>query len=450
MKLKLTMKERLYIGMMVFGLFFGAGNLIFPIQIGQEAGANVLLANMGFLVTGIGLPFLGIVAFGTSDSESLMDLGNRVGPRYAKILTTILYLIIGPLFALPRLATTSFEVGFAPFVKSDYQIISLLAFTLIFFSVVWFFSRKPSRILDYIGKFLTPLFLILLAIILLFAFLKPMGSITHASIQGGYQNHAFLTGFTAGYNTLDALAALAFGTIIVDSMKSLGIKQPKYIALELSKAGMIGIVIMGVLYTLLSLTGTMSLGEFSVNANGGITLAQISHYYLGNFGSFLLAIIVLIACVKTAIGLSTAFAKTFDLLYPKVNYVTFVVIALTSSFIISNFGLTRLIAISIPVLMFIYPLAMTLILMSLGAHIFDRRPVIYRTVTLFTLVASSIDCINALPKTFIQRYPILMNILSFADHYLPLFRLGLSWVPFACLGLLVGLIISHYQLKKDA
>ncbi|MGY3766337.1 branched-chain amino acid transport system II carrier protein [Vagococcus vulneris] len=442
MKQKLQFKEQLYIGMMVFGLFFGAGNLIFPIQMGQEAGADIWLANVGLLTTGIGLPFLGIIAFGISDSGSLMDLGSKIGRKYARILTTVLYLIIGPLFAMPRLASTSFEIGIAPFIdESNYQI-SLLLFTLFFFVFVWFFSRKPSKVLDYIGKWLTPLFLILLAIIIVLAFVKPMGTISEAKSLSIYQNHSFLEGFKIGYNTLDAIAALAFGTIIIESVKSLGIVKPKYVALEVSKAGLIGIFIMGVIYTLLSLMGAMSLGELPINTNGGITLAQIANHYLGNFGGVLLAAIVLIACVKTSIGLSTSFSTTFTDMYPRFNYLTYVTVSLIIALIIANVGLTRIIAISVPVLMFIYPLAITLILMSLFPKFFENNRIVCLSVTAMTLIASVIDTINVLPETIIRSHAGLLLIISVAERYIPLFTLGLSWVPCALTGFIIGLILK--------
>lgn len=208
---KLKISDYLLIGSMLFGLFFGAGNLIFPVHMGQEAGAAIFQANLGFLVTGIGLPFLGIIAVGLSQSSGLFDMASRINRRYAYIFTTLLYLVIGPFFALPRLATTSFEVGLSPFLSAGAQKPLLALFSLLFFTAAWFFSRKPSKILDYIGKFLNPLFLILLGLLLVVAFSGPMGGVSHAKVGTAYQTSPFIAGFTQGYNTLDALAALASG-----------------------------------------------------------------------------------------------------------------------------------------------------------------------------------------------------------------------------------------------
>lgn len=442
MEKKLTFKQRTYIGSMIFGLFFGAGNLIFPIQMGQEAGANIFWANLGFLITGIGLPFLGIIAFGLSNSRDLIELASRVGDKYAKLLTTTLFLVIGPLFAMPRLATTSFEIALKPFVASNRVIVLQGFFSIVFFLLVWFFSRKPSKILDYIGKFLTPIFLILLSIILLLGFLNPLGSVSEGTIQPAYQQAALLRGFTNGYNTLDALAALAFGMIVVESIKGMDVLNPKSIAKETTKSGFMGIVLMGIIYTLLSYLGAMSLGEFSVNQNGGITLAQIANYYLGTFGSVLLAFIVIIACLKTAIGLATAFGRTFSELYVSKSYLIYVTGCIILATLVANVGLTTIIKISIPVLMFIYPLAMTLILMGMFSFVLDKCPVIYKTVTYLTLIAASLDALNAMPG-IIKGQSAIAFILEQSSRFIPLFDMGLGWVMFSIIGVILGYMIHR-------
>ena len=215
MKNKLTLKENIFIGSMLFGLFFGAGNIIFPIHLGQTAGSNVFIANLGFLITAIGLPFLGIIAIGMSKTNGIFEITSRVSKTYAYIFTIGLYLVIGPFFALPRLATTSFEIAFSPFISPDVAKIYLPIFSIIFFLLAWFFARKPSKILDYIGKFLNPVFLVLLGIVVVLAFIHPLGGLTNAPVSADYDKSPLLKGFIDGYNTLDALASLAFGIIIV-------------------------------------------------------------------------------------------------------------------------------------------------------------------------------------------------------------------------------------------
>src|SRR5699024_7584942 len=339
MKTKLTIKENIFIGSMLFGLFFGAGNLIFPLHLGQLAGSNVFTANLGFLITAIGLPFLGIVAIGISKTSGIFEISSRVSVIYAYIFTIALYLVIGPFFALPRLATTSFEIAFSPFISSSSSTLYLSIFSILFFAIAWFFARKPSKILDYIGKFLNPIFLVLLGIVILLAFINPMGGISEAPIDPKYDKSSLLSGFIDGYNTLDALASLAFGVIIVSTIKKLGITSPNGIAKETIKSGTISIVLMGVIYSLLAFMGTMSLGHFKISENGGIALAQIAQYYLGNYGIIILGLIIIVACLKTAIGLITAFSETFVDLFPKQNYLVLATVVSIMSCVFANVGL---------------------------------------------------------------------------------------------------------------
>lgn len=443
---KLTFKESMFIGSMLFGLFFGAGNLIFPVHMGQESGSAVFWANLGFLVTGIGLPFLGVIAIGVSKTSGVYELAERIGKKYALVFTVLLYLVIGPFFALPRLATTSFEIGLAPFIQAKQQHVFLVIFSILFFFTAWWLSRRPTKILDYVGKFLNPAFLILLGILLVLAFIHPLGAIDQATVQPSYQEHAFFTGFTQGYNTLDALAALAFGILIVTTIRNMGVTKPSEIAKDTIKSGAISIVLMGIIYTLLAYVGTMSLGGFALSSNGGIALAQIADHYLGTYGSILLALIVILACLKTGIGLITAFAETFTDLFPKRNYIVFVILASALACLVATVGLTNIIQISLPVLMFIYPLAMTLILLVLVGPLFKQRPAVYRMTTYFTLIASILDGLNACPDG-IKQTSFVKTLLDFATNYLPFFKLGMGWIVPALIGLVIGLIWS--MVKKE-
>ena len=443
---KLTFKESMFIGSMLFGLFFGAGNLIFPVHMGQESGSAVFWANLGFLVTGIGLPFLGVIAIGVSKTSGVYELAERIGKKYALVFTVLLYLVIGPFFALPRLATTSFEIGLAPFIQAKQQHVFLVIFSILFFFTAWWLSRRPTKILDYVVKFLNPAFLILLGILLVLAFIHPLGAIDQATVQPSYQEHAFFTGFTQGYNTLDALAALAFGILIVTTIRNMGVTKPSEIAKDTIKSGAISIVLMGIIYTLLAYVGTMSLGGFALSSNGGIALAQIADHYLGTYGSILLALIVILACLKTGIGLITAFAETFTDLFPKRNYIVFVTLASALACLVATVGLTNIIQISLPVLMFIYPLAMTLILLVLVGPLFKQRPAVYRMTTYFTLIASILDGLNACPDG-IKQTSFVKTLLDFATNYLPFFKLGMGWIVPALIGLVIGLIWS--MVKKE-
>lgn len=445
---RLSLSSYIFIGSMLFGLFFGAGNLIFPVHMGQEAGSQMFPAMLGFLITGIGLPFLGVVAIGMSRSEGLFDLASRVHPVFGVCMTVLLYLTIGPFFALPRTGTVSYEIGIAPFLDSSHQKLGLLIFTVVFFAIALFFSMKPTKILIWVGKILNPLFLLFLAILIGIAILKPMGLISESAVHLNYQTTPFIKGFTEGYNTMDALASLAFGIIVVQTIKGLGVNNPRNIAIDTIKAGTVSLILMAIIYGSLVYIGATSVGVFPISENGGIALAQIAQHYFGSFGSILLAIIVTVACLKTAIGLITACSETFSEMFPKsFGYKTYVVIFTVLACFVANLGLTAIISLSIPVLMFLYPLAIALIFLGLLSPLFKNRQVVYVTTMIFTLFVSVADGLNALPDN-VKSSPISKGILGFYSHYLPLFDIGMGWVFPAIIGLALGWLISLFQKQE--
>lgn len=227
MREKFDFKSNVLIGSLLFGLFFGAGNLIFPVQMGQLAGRNTLQATIGFLITGVGLPLLGVVASAISQSESLFDMARPVNRIYSILFTCALYLTIGPLFAIPRTATVSFEVGLNPFIGEEYARIGLLIFSFIFFIVTLYYSLRPGRILDWIGKYLTTIFLVLISILIMATLIKPMGQVSEFAAQKDYIDKPLFTGLLEGYHTMDALASLAFAIVIITNIEKLGVKSPK-------------------------------------------------------------------------------------------------------------------------------------------------------------------------------------------------------------------------------
>lgn len=198
----------------------------------------------------------------------------------------------------------------------------------------------------------------------------------------------------------------------------MGVTKPATIAIDTVKSGSISILLMGIIYTLLAYMGTMSLGKFPISENGGVALAQIANHYLGRTGSFLLALIVITACLKTAIGLITAFAETFVELFPRRSYQLFIAVASILPGIFANVGLTKIIEFSTPVLMFIYPLAMTLILLALLSPLFGHHQIVYQMTTAFTLIASILDGLNASPA-LIKETSFVQFLLSAAENYLP-------------------------------
>lgn len=444
---KLSLSSYVLVGSMLFGMFFGAGNLIFPVHLGQAAGSQLAPATLGFLITGIGLPFLGIVAMGISGSQGLADLTSRVHPAYAKFVTVLLYLTIGPAFALPRTATVSYQIGLAPYIGDGSQTIALAAFTLLFFLVALAFALKPSKILVWIGKILNPLFLVFLALLIFTAFYAPMGGISNVAVQPEYASHAFFKGFTEGYNTMDALASLAFGIIVVRTLRDLGVKTPSSIAWGTVKAGFVSVLLMGVIYSCLAYIGTTSIGQFALSANGGIALAQVASYYFGSFGAVLLALIVTLACLKTAVGLITACSETFVELFPgTINYHRYAVIFTVVSFFVGNVGLTQIIALAVPILMFLYPLAITIILLAFLSPLFHDRQAVYASTTAFTLVAAIGDMFNSLPAA-VQGTAAVQDVLA-VYHNLPFFAIGMGWIVPAVLGFALGCLYSALHRQQ--
>ncbi len=447
MKEKLDFHSNLLIGSLLFGLFFGAGNLIFPVQMGQLAGNNTQQATIGFLVTGVGLPVLGVIAAALSQSESLYDIAKPISRNYSVLFTCMLYMTIGPLFAIPRTATVAFEVGLNPFISEEYTQIGLFVFSLIFFVVTLYFSLRPGRILDWVGKYLTPVFMVLLSILLIATYIKPMGQVTQYAAQGSYIDKPLFTGLLDGYNTMDALASLAFAIVIISNIEKLGVKNPKRKAIEICKSGLVCIVAMSVIYASLAYMGATSLGSVSRADNGGKIMSMVSEHYFGFIGKLLLAAIVTVACLKTAIGLITSCAQMFNEMFPKsVSYNKYAVIFTLFSLIIANFGLNRIIQLSIPVLMFLYPLAITLIILSLLAPIFKKQRDIYRWTIILVMIAAFFDFCNALPEA-IKGTAIMKRIVNFAHMYLPGFDYGFGWIIPALTGFIIGIVIWIVRRK---
>ena len=450
MKEKLKFNQNLLVGSLLFGLFFGAGNLIFPVQMGQEAGNHAFIATIGFLITGVGLPIAGIAASAISKSENLLDIARPVSRRYAKIFTCLLYLTIGPLFAIPRTATVAFEVGIHPFISNEYLKLGLFIFSLIFFIFTIYFSLKPGKILDCIGKYLTPIFLILLSVLLIAAFVNPMGQASQYAARGKYISQPLFAGLIDGYNTMDALASLAFAIVIISNVRKLGIKNSNLIAFETCKSSLVSVFLMAIIYGSLAYMGATSLGSISRADNGGSILSMASNHYFGFVGKVLLAAIVGIACVKTAIGLITSCSEMFSEMFPKsVSYKKYAVLFTVCSFVIANFGLDEIINLSLPVLMFLYPLAITLIVLSLLTPFIHKQRDIYRWTTGLTIIAAFFDFCKALPEP-IEKNIAITQIVNFAHSYLPGFDYGFGWIVPAFCGFFIGAIIWRINRKKQS
>ena len=438
--MKLGKKDLFVVSVMLFALFFGAGNLVFPASMGQLAGSRVLTTSAGLLVTGVGLPLLGVAALGISRCDGLAALTRRVGKNYSLFFTCLLYLTIGPFFAIPRCATVPFEVGVAPALGGGGGQGALALFSLVFFGAVLWFSLRPGKILTWVGKVLNPLFLVCLAVLVVTALVRPMGPLDAAAPEGAFAQSAFVGGFLEGYNTMDALAGLAFGIVVVQVIRGLGVTEPGAVAVNTVAAGCLGCGLMGVIYLAVAVVGAESRGLYPAASNGGEALLTIARHYFGAFGAVILAVTVTFACVKTAVGLITSCSQTFCELFPRgPSYRVWAVGFCLFSFGAANFGLETILAWATPVLMFLYPLAITLILLSLAGGLFGNDRRVYLSVTAFTLPAAVLDLLKALPAGAQAALP-LGGLLDAAGRWLPFYSLGLGWVCPALAGLAVGLV----------
>ena len=438
---KLTMRQLLAVASMLFGMFFGAGNLIFPASMGQLAGSSVWLASAGLLITGVGLPLLGVAALGVSRADGLLELSSRVGRRYGLFFTCVLYLTIGPLFAIPRCATVSYTVGVQQLLPWADQRLALALFSLVFFGAVLFFSLRPGELLTWIGKVLNPLFLCFLAVLVVRALVSPLGAVSAAAPMGAYETDAFAAGFLEGYNTMDALAGLAFGIIVVDAIRRLGVTEPGQVAKSTVGAGVFSALLMGLIYVLVAVMAAQSRGLFEPAANGGEALAQIAQHYFGSAGALILAATVTVACLKTAVGLVTSCGETFVQMFPRgPRYPVWAVGFCLFSFAIANLGLDAILAWTAPVLMFLYPLSIVLILLTLFGRLFGNHRTVLAWTVGFTIPAAVLDLVCALPKG--SAAARLLAPVAGLARWLPLADKGFGWVTPALAGLLIGLALA--------
>lgn len=417
------------IGLMLFALFFGAGNLIFPPMLGQSAGMNIWIANAGFLVTGVGLPLLGVLAFGFSGKDDLQSLASRVHPVFGIVFTIVLYLAIGPLFAIPRTGNVSFEIGVKPFLSENSGPVPLLIFTIIFFSITCLFSLNPAKIVEIVGKILTPIKLTFIGILVVVAIIHPIGDF-QAPVKS-YTIQPFFNGIKEGYLTMDTLASFVFGIIIINAIKEKGAKTKKQILIVCGKAAAIAAFILATIYTALSYMGASSVEKLGLLDNGATVLAKVSDYYFGTYGGVLLGVMITIACLTTSIGLVSSCSSFFHKLFPKVPYKTIAISLSIFSAIVANVGLTQLIAISVPVLTAIYPLAIVLIFLTFFHSLFSGRAEVYQGSLLFTFIISFFDGLNGVGIH-------LSSINNFFNAILPMYEVGLGWIIPAIVGGFLG------------
>jgi len=439
---KLTLRQKILVAGTLFGMFFGAGNLIFPVHLGQMAGRNALPAIIGFIITAVGIPILGVAAIGITHSDGLQTLSGKVGKGYGIFFTCLLYLTIGPLFAIPRCATVSFTTGITPLLGADSpERLYLLLFSAVFFAFVLFFSLRPGKITVWIGKIINPLFLFFFAVLMLAALLAPGAAVSAVEPVEAYRSDAFFPALIEGYGTMDAIASLAFGIVVIDVIRRMGVDNDDAIAEDVLSSGLLTGALMALIYVVSIVVGAQSRGLFELSENGGIALTQIAGHYLGGVGLFILAFTITFACLKTSIGLVTACAETFSkMTNGKISYRSWAILFTVFSFAVSNIGLSAIIEYSIPMLMLIYPPAIALILLAFLGKFFAHDRTVYIATMIGTWAAAIFDCMKTLPAP-VQTALHLDTPIAFAAAHLPLFDKNLGWLLPAVIGFAASMAI---------
>lgn len=415
--MKLKKKQILLVSFMLFSLFFGAGNLIFPPFLGQNAGSQTPPAIAAFLITAVALPVLGVIV--VAKFGGLEKLARKVDPKFAMVFTILIYLSIGPGLGIPRAASLPFEMAVAPYLPEEANLsLFMLLFSLVFFLIAGWLALTPNKLVERIGKFLTPSLLCLI-LFLFFSFLS-RGTVDIAPAAESYSSTPLVKGFLEGYLTMDTIAALNFGLVIATTIKSLGIKEKKGVMKYTTMTGIFAGTILACIYLILAYMGMSSSGVFPIQENGAWTLRCIVHQLFGDTGAILLAAIFTLACLTTCVGLITSISQYFSTLTTKLSYRQWVLGIAGFSFIICNQGLNVILSISVPVLNAIYPISIMLIVLGLCDRWVQKIPHVY----LSTITAvGAISIIYSVEEAGVS-FGAVGNIL----HAIPLYSLGLGWV----------------------
>lgn len=430
---KMDSRKLLLVGLMIFSMFFGAGNLIFPPLLGQLSGTNTLVALGGFLISAVGLPILAIAV--VAKAGGLHILASHVHPKFAFAFTILIYLSIGPFLGIPRAASLAFEIGISPFLPNAVNGSSfpLFLYTLVYFGIAFWLCMSPAKLVDRFGKVLTPALLVLITIIFVFSFFKPLG--VFGAPIGNYAQYPLLKGFLDGYMTMDAIAALNFGIVISIALKEMGMKKGKNLVTNTIKAGVIAGLLLAIIYGMLAYLGAVSQTKFGISENGAQILTNVVFYLFGQKGSVLLGVIFSLACLTTSVGLLTSCSQYFSKLTTKVSYKTFITILSVSSMIFANVGLTQILKFSVPVLTIIYPMAIVLMVLALMNNIYEGNSYVYLFAMICTFFVSILETLG--------QFGLKINILN----SLPFYSKGLGWIIPAVVGALTGFIYGKFNNK---
>lgn len=417
MENRLSKKEFLSISLMIFAMLFGSGNLIFPPMLGNQAANEMPLALAGFAVTAVLFPVLGILAVAKTDGVE--NLGKRVGKKFSVLYPALLFLAIGPGIAIPRNASLAFEMSVSPYLTGDRSIIiSRIIYTSLFFLLAYYLSVQPGKLVDRIGKLVTPILFLLIIIFFLSTVSYLPGNIGKAT---ELYEFSFMTGVLEGYHTMDILASLNFGLVVALTIKNAKITNEKDVIKYTSYAGLFAGLLLLAVYSMLAYVGMISSAANQTFNNGGEILFDITNMVFGSLGSIILITIFTLACLTTAVGLITSVSQYFtDLSQNKISYQKWIILFSLISLVLANFGLNTILKFSLPVLVAIYPTAIMLIIMALLQDFFNFTPFAYKLTIYLMLFISIISALSSLKITL----PFISNALSL----LPFSEAGLEWL----------------------
>ncbi len=430
----IRVKDVFVVGFALFAMFFGAGNLIFPPYLGVVSGNKWWISFLGFLFADAGLSLLVIISLTKFNGE--MDaLFNRVGKRFAAIMGSVIVICIGPLIAVPRTAATTYEVGILPTIGPGFN---RIIFSIIFFAIVLALTIKPSKVVDIVGQFLTPVLLISLAILIIKGTVSPLGEISNrVLIEGGL----FSRGIKEGYQTLDSLGAFVFASIIIASLVDRGYKEEKIKIRATIIAGIITAIGMLLVYGGLAYLGATVSSNYGADIDSTALLVAITYRLMGNAGKILLAIMITLACLTTAIGVTSSCGLFFSRLSKnKFSYEKVVLTVCILSAIVSNFGVTQILKFALPILLVVYPGALTLVVLGL----FNEKikdDIVFRIAAATSLIFSFIVVVSGLLGN-----ETIPNLVA----KLPLANLGFEWVVPVAISIVIGLMLSKKDSKSSS
>ena len=428
-------------GLLLFGIFFGAGNLIFPPTLGAQSGSHFWPAIAGFVLSGVGIAIITLIIGTLNPKGYIHEISRKIAPWFAIVYLVALYLSIGPFFAIPRTATVSYEVGIAPLLGQSGS--RLFIFTLVYFCLAYLIALYPSKILDSIGRILTPIFAILIVVLVVLGALKYSGHAPQVATEA-YQASAFGQGFLEGYNTLDALASVAFSVIAVTTLNQLGFTSKKEYIKTIWIVGIVVAIGFSILYIGLGYLGNhfpIPAKVMASDANKGVyVLSEATKAIFGPAAQIFLAGMVTVTCFTTTAGLIVSTGEFFHNTFPNISYKVYATIFTLIGFAIANLGLSAIIAYSLPVLMILYPITITIVLIVIVNKFTQlSKPGMQLTMFLVSLVAIA----DVLASTF--KLTGLANVIK----TLPFAAQSLPWLLPAVVGIVLSLFLPNKQSAEE-